>query len=91
MARKPVRRLKQVYRVAEKNWHNFLVFLTDLLNYFTLKIIRKFVIIIILSQKSHHILNVSLNYLVKCLKSKLKTNTTSVTTHFKKLTTGNNL
>jgi len=33
---------------------------------------------------------VSLHYLVKCLKAAVE-NKTSVTTHFKKLTTGNNV
>ena len=46
--------------------------LTDLQNYFTVRIRRKFAII--LSQKSHHTWTVSLHYLVKCqVSSKLKT------------------
>ena len=43
--------------------------------------------------RSHHTSSVSLHYLVKCefIKATTENKTTSVTTHFKKLTTGNNV
>jgi len=80
------------YRVAQKIWHTFLYalylhqMLTNLQTFFTVRIRRKFVII---AKRSHH---TSLHYLVncRCLKATIE-NKTSVTTHFKKLTTGNNV
>jgi len=45
------------------------------------------------TNRFHHTSNVSLHYLVKCrcLKATIINKTTSVTTHLKKLTTGNNM
>jgi len=76
-----------------QNWHNFCMpqlyqILTDFQNYFTVRIRRKFAITI-----PPHLSCVAnlLHYLVKCraLKATIENKTTSVTTHFKKLTSWN--
>jgi len=62
--------------------------LTDFQNYFTLRIKRKFVII--LSLKISPDFTCVTECQVLLLKATIENKTTSVTTHFKKLTTGNN-
>jgi len=64
--------------------------LTDFLNYFTVRIRRKFVIILSLKIPPH------LKYVAtlpceNILKATIENETISATTHFKKLTTGNNM
>jgi len=66
--------------------------LTDFHNYFTARIKRKFVIILSLKIPPHPKCVATLLCEMSCvLKATIENKTTSVTTHFKKLTTGNSV
>ena len=67
--------------------------LTDFQNYFTVRIRRKFAIILKISQIPPHLKCVAklLCKMSSVLKATIENKTTSVTTHFKKLTTGNSV
>jgi len=66
--------------------------LTDFQNYFTVRIGRKFVIILPLKIPPHLECVATLPCEIsRVLKATIENNTTFVTIHFKKLTTGNNV
>ena len=87
-----------IYRVAQEIWHtfcmpyNFIKYWPIFKLFFSFRIGRKFVKNTI-TRDPHHTSNVSLHYLVKCrrLKATVESKKTSVTIHFKKLTTGNHV
>ena len=80
-----------------KNWHNFCTpqlyqILTDFQNYFTVRTRRKFVITPSPKIPPHLKCVVTLPCeMSSVLKATTENKTTSVTTHFKKVTTGNNV
>jgi len=66
--------------------------LTGFQNYFTVRIRRKFVIILPLKSPPHPKCVATLPCeMSSVLRATIENKTTSVTTHFKKLTTGNNV
>jgi len=73
-------RLKLLYQI-----------LTDFQNYFTVSIRRKFVIRLLLKIPPHLKCVATLPCEMSVSKATIENKTTSVTTHFKKLTTGNNV
>ena len=80
----------------QKNWHNFFYqILTDFQNYFTTRIKRKLVIMLPLKSPPHVTCVATLSCeMLSVLKTTFENKTTSlssVSTHFKKLITGNNV
>ena len=66
--------------------------LTNFQNYFSVRIGRKFVILLSLKIPPHRKCVATLPYKMSgVLNATIENKTTSVTTHFKKLTTGNNV